>query len=77
MTTIQVIMKIIEKIGHSIIKKPDDILNFVKSMLVGEENDIESLSIALSLLETTLSGKYFIVFYIIHIININIKLFLM
>ncbi|ORX75161.1 hypothetical protein BCR32DRAFT_272078 [Anaeromyces robustus] len=55
MTTIQIIMKIIEKIGHSIIKKPDDILSFVKSMLVGEENDIESLTIALSLLETTLS----------------------
>ncbi|OUM60648.1 hypothetical protein PIROE2DRAFT_13553 [Piromyces sp. E2] len=55
MTTIQVIMKIIEKIGHSIIKKPDDILSFVKSMLVGEENDFESLTIALSLLETTLA----------------------
>ncbi|ORX43610.1 hypothetical protein BCR36DRAFT_373764 [Piromyces finnis] len=54
MTTIQVIMKIIEKIGHSIIKKPDDILSFVKNMLVGEENDVESLTIALSLLETTL-----------------------
>jgi len=55
MTTIQVIMKIIENIGHSIIKKPDDILSFVKSMLVGEENDVESLTIALSLLETTLA----------------------
>jgi len=61
MTTIQVIMKIIENIGHSIIKKPDDILSFVKSMLVGEENDVESLTIALSLLETTLAGRVFII----------------
>jgi len=67
MTTIQVIMKIIEKIGHSIIKKPDDILSFVKSMLVGEENDVESLTIALSLLETTLAGIYYeLVSFIIH-----------